>query len=184
MRRGAELDQLADQQERGEIADARGLLHVVRDDGDGAQIFQLNQELFDLGGADGIERGARFVEEQNFRFNRQRASNAQALLLTTGKLVSGFVQVIFHFVPERGVAQALFNGFGERQLGTVDAQTVRDIVENGFRKRIRPLKNHANAAAELGNVLRENVLAIEQDFALEARVTHGFVHAIKGAQQC
>ena len=69
MRRRAELDELAGQQEGGEVADAGGLLHVVGDDGDGAEIFQLDEELFDFGGADGIESGARLVEEKDFGFD-------------------------------------------------------------------------------------------------------------------
>ncbi len=72
LRRRAELDQLAVQQEGGEIADARGLLHVVGDDDDGAEIFNWNKKLFDFCGADGIESGARLVEQQHFGFDGQR----------------------------------------------------------------------------------------------------------------
>jgi len=45
------------------------------------------------------------------------------------------------------------------------------------------LKDHADAAAMRGNVLRKDVLAIEKNFALEPGVTHGFVHAVEGAKQ-
>ena len=114
LRRGTEFDQLAGQQERGEIADARGLLHVVRDDGDRAEIFQLNEKLFDFGGADGIERGARLIQQQNFGLDGQRARDTQTLLLAAGQFVRGFVQLVFHFIPQRGVTQALFDGIGER----------------------------------------------------------------------
>src|ERR1700722_5908928 len=69
LRGGTELDELPSKHESGEIADACGLLHVVSDGGDGAKVFQLNEEFFDFGGADGIESGARLVEEKNFRFD-------------------------------------------------------------------------------------------------------------------
>src|ERR1700759_2334144 len=82
LRRGAELDHLAGQEEGGEVADAGGLLHVVGDDGDGAEIFNLNEQLFDLGGADGIESGAGFVEEEDFGFDSEAAGDAETLLLT------------------------------------------------------------------------------------------------------
>jgi len=55
VRRGAEFDDLAVQQESREITDARGLLHVVSNGDDGAEIFQLNEELLDFRGTDGVE---------------------------------------------------------------------------------------------------------------------------------
>src|SRR5439155_3816276 len=61
LRRGTELDELAGEQEGSKVADARGLLHVVSDDGDGADVFQLHEQLFDFCGADGIDRGSRRV---------------------------------------------------------------------------------------------------------------------------
>ena len=87
MRRWAELDHLAGQEEGGEVADAGGLLHVVGDDGDGAHIFELDEELFDFGGADRIESGARLVEEKYFGFDREAAGDAKALLLAAGEFV-------------------------------------------------------------------------------------------------
>src|SRR5580704_19023997 len=77
LRRGAKLDDLAVQQKRSEIADARGLLHVVSDGDYGAEIFQLDEELFDFRGADGIESRARFVEEEHFGLNGQGVRDAQ-----------------------------------------------------------------------------------------------------------
>ena len=62
---------------------------VVGDDGDGAEIFDLDEELFDFGGADGIERGAGFIQQQDFRLDSQRARDAQALLLTARQARAG-----------------------------------------------------------------------------------------------
>ena len=81
MRRRTELDELAGQQEGGVIADASGLLHVVGDDDDGAEILQLDEEFLDFSGADGIEGGAGFVEEEDFGFYGEPAGDAQTLLL-------------------------------------------------------------------------------------------------------
>src|SRR5438445_2948549 len=61
LRRRVEFDELADEQERREVAHARGLLHVVGNGDNGAKIFQLHEQLLDFCGADGIERGARLV---------------------------------------------------------------------------------------------------------------------------
>ena len=63
VRRGSEFNKLAGEKKCGVIADAGGLLHVVGNDGDGAEIFQLHEEFFDFRRADRIERGARLIEE-------------------------------------------------------------------------------------------------------------------------
>jgi hypothetical protein len=68
--RRAELDELAGQEEGSEVADAGGLLHVVRNDRDRAEILQGHQELFDFRGADGIQSRAWFVEQQDFGLDR------------------------------------------------------------------------------------------------------------------
>src|SRR5271165_2504288 len=183
MRRGAELDDLAVQQERREIANARGLLHVVSDGDDSTKILQLDEELFDFRGADGIESGTRLVEEKNFGLDGEGTSDAEALLLTAGKFIGGLVEMIFHFVPKGGVAQALLDGIGHGKLRAVDAETISDIFKDRFRKRIGALEDHADAAAQLRDVLSENVFAVEKDFALEAGVAHGFVHAVECAQE-
>src|SRR5208282_5632753 len=98
LRSGTELDELASEQESGEIADAGGLLHVVGDSDDGAEIFQLDEELFDFGGADRIESGARFVEKKNFWFDGEGAGNTETLLLAAREFVGGLVEVVFDFV--------------------------------------------------------------------------------------
>ena len=107
----------------------------------------------------------------------------KALLLAAGEFVGGLVQMIFDFVPERGVAQAFFDGVGDGQFRAVDAQAVGDVVEDRFRKRIGALKDHADAAAKLRDVLRKDVLAVEKNFAFEAGMAHGFVHAVESAQE-
>src|SRR5579863_4103253 len=53
--RRTELDKLSGEQKRREIADARGLLHVVGHDRDGGQILELDEQFFDLCRADGIQ---------------------------------------------------------------------------------------------------------------------------------
>src|ERR1700759_3975452 len=91
--------------------------------------------------------------------------------------------MVFDFIPKSGVTKAFFNGVGDGQLRAVDFQAIGGVVENRFRKWIRTLENHADAAAQLRNVLGKDVLAVEENFAFETRVTHGFVHAVEGAEQ-
>src|SRR5260370_10820196 len=170
LRRGTELNELTSEQEGGEVADARGLLHVVGNGHNGAEILQLHEQLFDFRGADGIERGAGLVEKQDFGLDAASACDAQALLLAAGKFIGGLVEMVFDFVAEGGVAQALFDGFGDRGFRAVAAQAVSDVVQNGLGERVGALKDHADAAAMGTYVLGINVLAIEKDFALKARV--------------
>src|SRR5207249_2571791 len=94
------------------------------------------------------------------RNDNQDEASAEA----DGKFVSGLVEMILYFVPERGVAQAFFDGVGDGNFGAVDFQAVSHVVENGLGERIGALEDHANAAAKSGNVLREDALAVEKDF--------------------
>src|SRR5437762_10126757 len=183
LRRGAEFNELPDEQEGGKVADAGGLLHIVSDDGDRADVFQLHEQLFDFCGANGIERGTRLVEEKNFGFDGESAGNAQTLLLAARKLVGGLVQVVLHFVPERSVPQAFFDGLGDGKFGTVDFQTVGNVVENGLGVRIGALKAHAQEPAQSCKVLPLDDLSSKQDFATEASATDGLVHAIEGTKK-
>src|SRR5258708_33241425 len=153
------------------------------DGDDGTEFFQLYEQFFDFGGADGIEGRARLVEQEHFRFDGEGAGNAQALLLAAGKLVSGFMKMVFHFVPERGMPKAFFDGLGQGELRAIDAQTRGDVVEDGFGKWIGPLEDHADATAEQGNVLRKKALAIEEDFSLEAGDAQRLRHAVHGAKE-
>src|SRR5580692_6918762 len=66
---------------------------------------------------------------------------------------------------------------------SIDAQAVRDIFKNGFGKGVGSLKDHADAAAEAGDVLRKYVFAVEQNFTDDAGAAHGFVHAVESANQ-
>ena len=91
--------------------------------------------------------------------------------------------MILHFVPQRRAAQTFLNDLRDRQVRPVDFGAIGDIFENGFGKRIRPLEHHSNAAAKLRNVLRKNILSVEQNFPFQACIPHGFVHAVERPQQ-
>src|SRR6202158_6216813 len=148
LRRRTEFDELANQQKCREIADTRGLLHIVGDRDDGAEVLQLHEKLFDLRRADGIESGTGLVEQHHFRLDGEGACNTKALLLAAGKFISGFVQMVFALVPKSGMTQAFLDGLADRQLRTIDPQAIGDIIENRFWERIRPLEDHADTAAE------------------------------------
>src|SRR5665213_2122231 len=64
-----EFDQAAQQEEAGVVGDAGGLLHVVGNDHNGATALELEDEVFDLRGGDGIEGGTGLVQQEYFRID-------------------------------------------------------------------------------------------------------------------
>jgi hypothetical protein len=88
------------------------------------------------------------------------------------------VQLVFHFVPHRGIAQRPFHAL--RELGAryaaSQAQSKRHVVEYRHWKRRRLLKHHANPKPQGRHVngRGEDVLAVE------ANVPCGAVPRIKG----
>jgi hypothetical protein len=76
-----ELHELAEIDESREIGHAGRLLHFVRHDRDRVVGLEFVDQFFDLGGGDRIERGARFVEQDDLRLDRYCARNAQPLPL-------------------------------------------------------------------------------------------------------
>src|ERR1700712_2716419 len=105
----AELDQFSQIHEGRLVGDARGLLHVVGDDGDGVVLRQFLDQLLDLGGRNRIERRARLVEQDHFGPHRDGARDAQPLLLPAGQAEAGSIQLVLDFVPERAAAQRLLD---------------------------------------------------------------------------
>src|SRR5438874_927304 len=102
LRGGPELHQLTEQEESRRVGHARRLLHVVRDDDDGQVALELEDQLLDTGGRDRIERGARLVHQEDFRLDRQRASDAEALLLAARQSRPRLGQAVFDLVPQGG----------------------------------------------------------------------------------
>ena len=72
-------------EERGHLGDARGLLHVVRDDHDRVVALQLVHQVLDRLRRDRVERGGGLVEQDHLRLDRDRARDAEALLLAAGE---------------------------------------------------------------------------------------------------
>src|SRR5579863_9124322 len=71
----------------------------------------------------------------------------------------------------------------ERLLVPINTQTVGDVVINGFRERVRPLEHHADAPPQAGDVLSQNVLAIQLDRTCQSGVAQRLMHPVESAQQ-
>ena len=62
-----------------------GLDEIVCNQDDGAVAFECQHELLNGLGRAGVQSTGRFVHENDFRINRQSASEAEALLLSDGE---------------------------------------------------------------------------------------------------
>src|SRR5262245_24237470 len=169
----APFHQHAEMEERGLLADARGLLHRVGDDDDGVVLAQLVDQLLDARGRDRVERRARLVHQDDFRRDRDRARDAQALLLAAGKPGAGLREAVLRLVPQAGALQAGLHDLVELVLAgghAVDARPVGDVVVDRLRERIGLLEHHADARAQHDDVqLRVvDVLAVQLDVAGDA----------------
>src|SRR5450830_86892 len=186
-RRFAVLDQLAEIHERGEVGHARGLLHVVGDDGDGIVVLEPVDELFDLGGGDRVERRTRLIEQDYLRPNRDRARDAQPLLLAAGQREPVGAELVLDLFPQCGALQRLLHAafqLGLRQpLVQPDAEG--NVLENRHRERRRLLEYHADLGAQHIEVLRgcENILIVEPHIPGGALVGIKVVHPVEHAQQ-
>src|SRR5579864_8419378 len=65
----------------------------------------------------------------------------------------------------------------------IDVNSISDIVEDRFGEWVRALKDYADAAAQMRNVLGKDVFAVEQDLPLDAGAAHGLMHAVEGANE-
>src|SRR5262249_26807461 len=136
----------------------------------------------------GIERRGRLVHQQDFRTNRERPRDAEALLLSTRKTQCRSLQTIFHFGPQRCVLQGLFDTSLQLRTAarhTIDPQAINDVVEDRLGKRVRLLKHHADATTQLDDVGagRVNVAIVNHYLATDARRGNDVVHAIERAQE-
>ena len=148
--------------------------------------LELAHEILDLGGGDGVERAGGLVHQQHFRAHRQRARDAQALLLAAGEPERVLLQTILHLVPDGGVAQALFHD-GVQILALLDAvraRAERHVVVHAHREGVGLLKHHAYATAQAVHVDGAvRILAVQRDLALDAAALHEVVHAVEAFQQ-
>ena len=92
-------------EERGVLRDPGGLLHVVGDDHDRVVALELVDQVLDRRGRDRVERRAGLVHQQHLRLDRDRAGDAQPLLLAAGEAGAGLVQPVLDLGPEVRAAQ-------------------------------------------------------------------------------
>jgi len=150
---GVELDHFPVEEETCVLGHARGLLHVVRHDDDSVLALELEDEVFDLRGGDGVECRGWLVHEEDFGINGEGTRDAHALLLATGEAGAGLLlEVVFDLFPESGLLEGALYGFVEDTAvaKAVELEAADDIVVDGHRREgVGALEDHAYAAADL-----------------------------------
>ena len=121
------------------VGDARSLLHVVGDDHDRVALLELVDQLLDLQRRDRIERRAGLVHQDHLGLDRDRAGDAQALLLAAGEADPGVVEAILDLVPEADRPQRVVDPLAQSSLPRMPASfspaatlSKIDIVGNGL----------------------------------------------------
>src|SRR5919197_3701686 len=140
--RRADLDKLAEPEERRAVGDASRLLHVVGHDDDRVLALELVDELLDLQRGDRVERREGLVHEDDVGLDRDRTGDAQALLLAARQADPGLAQPVLDLIPQAGVAQRLLDDLVlARALDAGELQARCDVVGHRHgRERVRLLE--------------------------------------------
>src|SRR6266404_7396388 len=182
-----DLDELAEIHEGRVVRAPRRLLHVVGDDDDAVISLQFADQLLDTLRRDRIERRGRLVEEQDFRFNRDRAGYAQTLLLAAREAESALFQLVLDLVPQRGAPQSLLDAVLHlaRWELLVEADAEGDVVGDRHWEWRWLLKHHPDLGAQEVEILPgvEDIAAIDEHVAGRALSGIEVIDPIDHAQQ-
>ena len=181
------LQELAAVHDGDAVAEADRLLHVVGDEHDRRRKLALDrlEVVLGLGPHQRVEGAERLVHQQQFRLGRERARDADALLLAAGEFVGTAprerrrieLEEMEQFLDPRGDAAA------------VPAQQRRhggDVLRHGaMREETVVLDRVADAAAQFVDREPGRVLAVDQHAAggrLDEPVDHAHQRRLAGAR--
>ena len=101
---------------------------------------------------------------------RQRARDAQALLLAAGHPVGVALEPVLDLVPQRGALERRLDDLVHVALHAEHARAEGDVVVDRLRERVRLLEHHPDQLAHLDgvDVVAVEVLAVEEDLAADA----------------
>src|SRR6185295_5321857 len=183
-----ELDQLAKPEKCREIRNACRLLHVVSHDDDRVFLAKVRNQLFNLLSRDRIKRRRGLVHQHDLGFNRQRARDANSLLLTARQPQGGIFQSVLYFIPYRRGAKARFDSIRKlafRMRQRIYSKAISDVIKDRPRKGIRLLKHHADPPPKRDDIHSRRVDILTVDFyaALHPSGRNHVVHSVQRAQQ-
>src|SRR5699024_2481570 len=118
--------------------------------------------------------------------HRQRAGDAQALLLAAGEAEGALFQAVLDLVPDGRAAQGLFHDVVQARAG-VDAVRARaegDVVVHAHREGVGLLKDHAHALAQEVDVHAPiYFFAVELDRPFYFDALDELIHAVERFEQ-
>ena len=175
-------------EERRLVGDAGGLLHVVGHDDDGVGLLEVLDQVLDGERRDRVERRAGLVHQQHVRCDRDRAGDAQALLLSARQAGAGTLKAVLDLVPQVRAAQRLLDdlvGLAAGEALVVEADPRQHVLLDAHGgERVGPLEHHADLAAHPdrvdGGVVQ--VDAVEQHASLAVGAGDDLVHAVQRPQ--
>ena len=144
-------------------------------------------KLLDAGGRDRVERRAGLVEQDHLGLDRHRAGDAEALLLAAERLRPLAFSLSLTSFHSAAPCSAFSTRTSLSALETflVEADPESDVLVDRHRERGRLLEHHADAGPQQVEVLVgfQDILAVEQHFALGPLARIKIVHAVEHAQQ-
>ena len=171
------------------VAYASGLLHVVGHHDHRVVTLEFNGRaprcaLWTIGSSDARS----LIHKQHLRLNRQRASDAQTLLLAARKRKGAPLQTVFQLRRKSPPCEARFRRFRRASALPLtpwvrgpNATLSYTLIGNG----LRFLEHHANTSAKQVDVdfLAVEFFPIEPDRAFDSAAFDSVVHAIEAAQE-
>jgi hypothetical protein len=172
-------------EERSHLRDARGLLHVVRDDHERVLALELVHQVLDRLGGDRVECRGRLVQKDHVRLHCERPRDAEALLLTARQGQRARLQPILDLVPEGGAVQRALDALVEVLLHAQRLGREGDVVVDRLRKRVRALEHHADPPPHLDriDIAAVDVRAVVEDRAPHRGAGHEVVHPVQAADE-
>src|SRR5262249_24626154 len=148
-------------------------------------VLQVVHQLLDRGRRDGVERGRRLVEQEHLRLDRDRARDAQPLLLAAGERERALLEPVLHLLPERCAGQRLLDALVEILLHPEHARAPSNVVVDRLRERVRALEHHPDATPHIDGVdaVGVHVLPVVEQLPVHLRAGHEVVHAVQAADE-
>ena len=150
-----------------------------------AALLQLANRRLNRGRARHIERRARLIEQQHVGLKRQRARDAQTLLLAAGKLERAAAHVAVDLAKQAHHIQIRLGGLAQAPTVPHSAKTqaISNIPLNRKRKRRGLLHHEPHAGAQLVGAQMRRFLAAQKHVTAPSRPGHVFDRAVQTREQ-
>ena len=150
-------------------------------------LLQLQGQLLNTGGGDGVQGRGGLVHQQDLGPHSQRPGNAQPLLLTAGEPQGALFQSVLHLVPDGCIPQGLLHDLIQLFFrgGPVGTGTVGNVIIDAHGEGIRLLEHHADVPPQGAHVhvLIENAAAVIAHLPGNPHRGDQVVHAVQGFQK-